>query len=101
MIRAEPFLGTNHMYRKKRLCLQGATDMLGVKQYIAPYSVHAVLLMSTWVAVKKWIYVCLFSLLNGTAGVNFGFYSQDFTLFRNAFSTPIMTLYQEKIFSCL
>jgi len=24
MIRAEPFLGTKHMYRKKRLCLQGA-----------------------------------------------------------------------------
>ena len=23
MIHAEPFLGTKHMYRKKRLCLQG------------------------------------------------------------------------------
>ena len=32
-IRAEPFLGTKHMYRKKRLCLQGAIEAKQARMY--------------------------------------------------------------------
>ena len=34
MIRAEPFLGTKHMYRKKRLCLQGAESTVTVVEAV-------------------------------------------------------------------